>query len=236
MMRRQECRQLASPSPHWGRSTASPFSTAARSPAATSALSPQAAMSVSISAAAILAAMSAVASRSHPAPAALIWSSDLNFGYDHRRQYQAPAALRASAYVSDHRQSHHQQLGRGYRRQQPLRRRRWPVIPTVAISVSGNNNTINLNGHSSVNGTLQGANSGSNNRLEPQLHRRKPGGAGQLESATRGTGGYPGWNDFTGTFTVRGVTYCVDPLLLDINGITSYRRLRKNPEPVCQSA
>jgi len=92
-------------------------------------------------------------------------------------------------------------------------------FPNVAVSISGNNNTINLNGHSSVNGTLQGT--GSNNVLNLDFTGVSPAALANLK-AQLAAQGWPGTNDFTGTFTLRGVTYYVDPIPLDITGITSY--------------
>jgi len=92
-------------------------------------------------------------------------------------------------------------------------------FPAVAISVSGSNNTINLNGHSAVLGTLQGAN-GTNNVLNLNFTGLSPQDIANIKSQLANQG-WPGTNDFTGTFTVRGVTYYVDPLLINLN-LSSY--------------
>jgi len=85
--------------------------------------------------------------------------------------------------------------------------------------VSGSNNTINLNGHSAVLGTLQGAN-GTNNVLNLNFTGLSPQDIANIKSQLANQG-WPGTNDFTGTFTVRGVTYYVDPLLINLN-LSSY--------------
>jgi len=94
-------------------------------------------------------------------------------------------------------------------------------FPNVAVYVNGSNNTINLNGHSSVNGTLEGANSGSNNVLNLNFTGMTPAAIAALK-AQLASQGWPGTNDFTGTFTVRGVTYYIDPLVLNLN-VSSYQ-------------
>ena len=92
-------------------------------------------------------------------------------------------------------------------------------FPAVAISVSGNNNTINLNGHSTVNGTIGG--SGVNNVLNLNFTGMTPLAIAGLK-AQLASQGWPSTNDFQGTFTVRGVTYFVDPLVLNLN-VSSYQ-------------
>lgn len=97
------------------------------------------------------------------------------------------------------------------------------TIPT-AIYLDGNNNTINLNGHSSVFGKITAE--GTNNVLNINFTGMNPASIAAL-NAQLAAQGYPS-NNFTGTFTVRGVTYVIDPLKVNVN-VTSYEQFALTP-------
>ncbi|MGB8356689.1 MAG: autotransporter outer membrane beta-barrel domain-containing protein, partial [Chthoniobacteraceae bacterium] len=92
--------------------------------------------------------------------------------------------------------------------------------PAVAVSVNGNNNTINLNGHSTVNGTLEGITIG-NNVLNLNFTGLSPTAIAAVKSELTAQGWYPGDPTFSGTFNVRGLTYYVDPLTINLGGLTA---------------
>jgi len=95
-------------------------------------------------------------------------------------------------------------------------------FPAVAVSVSGNNNSINLYDHSAVYGTLEGS-KGANNVLNLKFTGVSPQEYQALVQQLEAQGWSPANPSFTGLFTLRGVTYYVDPLILTISGITSYQ-------------
>jgi len=69
----------------------------------------------------------------------------------------------------------------------------------AAIYINGQNNTINLNGHSEVHGLIVGVGSNNGNVLSLNS-RREPDGAGEHQVADR-LAGRP--VNFSGSFTVR---------------------------------
>ena len=94
----------------------------------------------------------------------------------------------------------------------------------TAINIEqGNNNIINLNGHSTVNGKIVAT--GSNNVLNITFTGVNAKTAQTLR-AQLGTAlnGQPS----SGSFTVRGVTYTYDPLIVNLN-VSSYQDLAKTP-------
>ncbi|MGB8353861.1 MAG: hypothetical protein WCD79_08255, partial [Chthoniobacteraceae bacterium] len=99
-----------------------------------------------------------------------------------------------------------------------------PNFPAVAISVIGDNNTVNLNGHSSVFGTIEG--NGTNNRLNLNFTGLTPAAIATLKAQI--AQGVQTPEGFLGTFTVRGLTYYVDPLIINLN-VTSYQQLGFTP-------
>lgn len=94
----------------------------------------------------------------------------------------------------------------------------------VGISVQGLNNTVNLNGHSSVNGLIA-ASSDSNNVLNLNFTGLSPQAIAALKAQIAAQGNT---QNFTGSFTVRGVTYNVDPMVIHINA-TSYQASALTP-------
>jgi outer membrane autotransporter protein len=97
-----------------------------------------------------------------------------------------------------------------------------PGGSAIAIT-EGNNNVITLAGHSSVNGLISA--SGSNNVLNIAFTgvsaKAAAGLRTQLGTALSGTAS-------SGTFTVRGVTYTYDPLIVNLN-VSSYKAQAKTP-------
>jgi outer membrane autotransporter protein len=94
----------------------------------------------------------------------------------------------------------------------------------IAINiVNGSNNVINLNGHSSVQGLI--AASGSNNVLNIAFTgisaKKAKALRAQLGTALNGS-------ESSGSFTVRGVTYTYDPLIVNLD-VSSYEEQAKTP-------
>jgi len=93
-----------------------------------------------------------------------------------------------------------------------------------AIEITnGNNNVINLSGHSSVNGLISAT--GTNNVLNIAFTGVSSKAAKNLR-AQLGTAlnGQPS----SGTFTVRGVTYTYDPLIVNVD-VSSYQQQGRTP-------
>ncbi|HWB61711.1 MAG TPA: autotransporter domain-containing protein [Chthoniobacteraceae bacterium] len=90
-------------------------------------------------------------------------------------------------------------------------------VDNTAILVSGNNNVVNLNGHSSVHGLISAV--GSNNILNIDFTGMSPAAQAALKAQLNAQGNL---NNFTGTFTVRGNTYTVDPMAIHLN-LSSYQ-------------
>jgi outer membrane autotransporter protein len=96
----------------------------------------------------------------------------------------------------------------------------------TAILVNGSNNTINLNGHSSVYGKITGE-GGTNNVLNLNFTGMSPSDIAALKANLNAQGALDG-NAHNFTFTVRGVTYTVDPLIAKVN-VTSYEQQGVTP-------
>ena len=94
---------------------------------------------------------------------------------------------------------------------------------SAILITGGNNNVISLNGHSSLNGLI--AATGSNNVLKIAFSGVSSHAANVLR-AQLGTAlnGQPS----SGTFTVRGVTYTYDPLIVEL-ATSSYQQQGKTP-------
>jgi len=93
-----------------------------------------------------------------------------------------------------------------------------PGFPPASILLSGGHNTVNLNGHSTTPGTIQAT--GVGDVLNLNFTGMSPAAIAALK-AQLAAQGYPA-NNFTGAFTVRGVTTFVDPLVIVLN-LSSYQ-------------
>ena len=91
------------------------------------------------------------------------------------------------------------------------------------VIINGNDNVINLNGHSTINGLISA--SGTNNVLNIAFTgvNAKAAKALRLQLGTALDG-----NPSSGTFTVRGVTYTYDPLIVHLD-VSSYQEQGKTP-------
>ena len=94
----------------------------------------------------------------------------------------------------------------------------------VGVEFDGANNTLNLNGHSSVNGPIV-ATGNSNNVLNLNFTGLSPAAIAALKAQIISQGNLQNW---TGTFTVRGVTYTVDPMVVGLN-LSSYQQQAATP-------
>ena len=108
-------------------------------------------------------------------------------------------------------------------------------FPAVAINLSGGNNMMNLNGHSSVNGTIQAT--GVNDVLNLNFTGMTPAAIASLKAQLTAEG-WPSTNNFTGTFTVRrghllhGRSSCAEPSTVS----SSYQLPGDSPPTSRQSA
>ena len=88
----------------------------------------------------------------------------------------------------------------------------------TSIAFSGSNNTLNLKGHSSVTGAIAATGS-ANNVLNIAFSGLSPATQAALKAQIGAQGNL---TNFSGTFTVRGVTYVVDPMAIEFN-LESYQ-------------
>jgi fibronectin-binding autotransporter adhesin len=95
----------------------------------------------------------------------------------------------------------------------------------VAIGIDGDNNTINLGGHSSVTGLI--AASGSNNVLNLSFTGVNAAARANLVAQLSAIEALSG-TATSGTFTFRGVTYTYDPLIVNVS-TSSYAEQAKTP-------
>jgi len=89
---------------------------------------------------------------------------------------------------------------------------------TAIQIINGNNNVITLSGHSSVNGPITA--SGTNNVLNLAFTGMSSQAAEKLRAQING--------QTSGAFTVRGVTYTYDPLIVNID-VSSYEKQGRTP-------
>ncbi|MGB8353862.1 MAG: autotransporter domain-containing protein [Chthoniobacteraceae bacterium] len=94
----------------------------------------------------------------------------------------------------------------------------------VGVEFDGSNNTLNLNGHSSVNGPIE-ATGNSNNVVSLNFTGLSPQAQAALIAQVTSQGNL---QNFTGTFTVRGVTYTIDPAVIRFN-LSSYQQQAATP-------
>ena len=95
-------------------------------------------------------------------------------------------------------------------------------LAPVAINLqTSSNNTINLDGHSSVNGKISAHGAVDSNALNLNFTGMSPVAIAALKAQLAAQGVLTG-HDSSGTFTVRGVNYNYDPLVLSLN-VTSYQ-------------
>ena len=91
----------------------------------------------------------------------------------------------------------------------------------VAIDFEGSNNVVNLDGHSSVNGLIKAAGNANSNVLNLNFTGLSVAEIATLKAQLAADGALTG-KDSSGTFTVRGVTYTYDPLVVHLN-VSSYQ-------------
>ena len=95
-------------------------------------------------------------------------------------------------------------------------------LTPVAINLqSSSNNTVNLDGHSSVNGKISDHGAVDSNHLNLNFTGMSPAAIAALKAQLAAQGVLTG-HDSTGTFTVRGVNYNYNPLVLSLN-VSSYQ-------------
>ncbi|XHR30199.1 MAG: autotransporter domain-containing protein [Chthoniobacteraceae bacterium] len=94
-----------------------------------------------------------------------------------------------------------------------------------AIAIDGDNNTINLGGHSSVTGLISGT--GNNNVLNLSFTGVNAAERANLVAQLNSIEALSG-TATSGTFTFRGVTYTYDPLIVNVT-TSSYAEQAKTP-------
>jgi len=94
----------------------------------------------------------------------------------------------------------------------------------VAVDFNGSNNTLNLNGHSSVNGPIT-ASGNSNNVVSLNFTGLSPQAQAALIAQVTSQSNLQNWS---GSFTVRGVTYTIDPAVIHFD-LSSYEQQGGTP-------
>jgi len=88
--------------------------------------------------------------------------------------------------------------------------------------VNGSNNTVNLNGHSSVNGKISISGAVNSNTVNLNFTGVSPATINALKPLLLAQGVNSGVDTPSVTFTLRGVTYTIDPAIVNFN-LSSYQ-------------